>query len=198
MQFSKSKILCIGDIILDSYEFGAVKKISPEAPIPIFKSLNESYVLGGAGNVARNISSGGANCHILSVIGDDLNGKIIRKKISEIPKLKSNLIIEKNRKTTKKKRFISDNQQVLRVDEEVNDKITSETENKLLSIFKEVVSKFDVIILSDYDKGVLTEKLIQDIIKLSKKRNKIVIVDPKRQCFSLYRGANIITPNLDM
>ena len=98
MQFSKSKILCIGDIILDSYEFGAVKKISPEAPIPIFKSLNESYVLGGAGNVARNISSGGANCHILSVIGDDLNGKIIRKKISEIPKLKSNLIIEKNRK----------------------------------------------------------------------------------------------------
>ena len=197
MQFSKSKILCIGDIILDSYEFGAVKKISPEAPIPIFKSLNESYVLGGAGNVARNISSGGANCHILSVIGDDLNGKIIRKKISEIPKLKSNLIIEKNRKTTKKKRFISDNQQVLRVDEEVNDKITSETEKKLLSIFKEVVSKFDVIILSDYDKGVLTEKLIQDIIKLSKKRNKIVIVDPKRQCFSLYRGANIITPNFN-
>ena len=105
MQFSKSKILCVGDIILDSYEFGAVKKISPEAPIPIFKSLNESYVLGGAGNVARNISSGGANCHILSVIGDDLNGKIIRKKISEIPKLKSNLIIEKNRKTTKKKKI---------------------------------------------------------------------------------------------
>ena len=103
MQFSKSKILCIGDIILDSYEFGNVKKISPEAPIPIFKSLKENYVLGGAGNVARNITSGGAYCHILSVIGDDRSGKVLRSKISEIPKLKCNLIIEKNRRTTKKK-----------------------------------------------------------------------------------------------
>ena len=183
--------------MLDSYEFGNVKKISPEAPIPVFKSLNESHVLGGAGNVARNITSGGANCHILSVIGDDLNGRIIRKKISKISKLKSNLIIEKNRKTTKKKRFISDNQQVLRVDEEVNDKIISGTEKKLLSIFKKIVQKFDVIVLSDYNKGLLTENLTQEIIKLSKKRKKIVIVDPKRHCFSLYRGANIITPNLN-
>ncbi len=195
MQFSKSKILCIGDIILDSYEFGNVKKISPEAPIPIFKSLKEHYVLGGAGNVARNIISGGAYCHILSVIGDDSSGKVLRSKISEIPKLKCNLIIEKNRRTTKKKRYISDNQQVLRVDDEVDNRIKDITEKKILNLFTKLVIKFDIVIISDYDKGVLTENLVQEIIKISKKNKKTVIVDPKRDSFFLYRGANIITPN---
>lgn len=196
MQFNKSKILCVGDVILDAYEFGAVKKISPEAPIPIFKSEKESFVLGGAGNVARNITSGGGFCHLLSVIGNDLNGNIVKNKISEITKLKANLIVEKNRKTTKKKRFISDNQQVLRVDEEVNEDITKSTEEKILKLFLKLVANFHVVVISDYNKGLLTKVLTQSLIKISRKNKKIVIVDPKRDSFSIYKGANIITPNL--
>ena len=195
MSFKKSKIICVGDLILDIYGFGSVEKISPEAPIPILKILNEKYVLGGAGNVARNICTGGGKCHLISISGNDNNKKRLEKLIKEDKNLSLDLIVDEKRVTTSKKRYVSGHQQVLRVDKENIYEIDQKIENKITKTFSEIISNFNIVILSDYNKGLLKPSLVQQIIKISKENNKFVIVDPKRDFFSLYKGADIITPN---
>ena len=195
-KFKDVKILCVWDVILDSYVHGDVERISPEAPIPILKTIKESFVLGGAGNVARNICSGGGSCHLISVVGDDINYRIL-KKLSKVEKrLTVNFLIEKNSMTTKKQRYISGQQQILRVDSEKNIKIKSSLKKKILDCFTNKLKDSDLVILSDYDKGLLSRDLVEGIIKLSKKHKKIIIVDPKKESFDHYTGATILTPNL--
>jgi rfaE bifunctional protein kinase chain/domain len=126
--FVKSKILCIGDIILDSYVQGKVERISPEAPIPVFKLGNEKFVLGGAANVARNICAGGGSCYLISVVGKDEDSEILDKLIKQERNLSVKLLRIKNRKTTKKQRYISGQQQVLRIDNETNEEISLQHE----------------------------------------------------------------------
>ena len=194
--FSDLNILCIGDIILDSYIHGKVNRISPEAPIPIFKYESERFVLGGAGNVARNVVSGGGLCTLISVVGDDKEQKVLKKLIRETKNLKAELIFS-DRKTSLKQRYISGQQQILRVDNESTKDIGQNCEKRVMEVFKKHIKRTDLVILSDYDKGVLTQRLLKKIILLSKKCNKTTIVDPKKRSFSVYSGSDIITPNLN-
>ena len=194
-RFNKVKILCIGDIILDCYASGTVDKISPEAPIPIFKLNKKEYILGGVANVARNISSGGGHCNLISVIGKDIAGKKIMQLLQSDKKIEPFFVTDPERMTTVKTRFVSGPQQILRVDDEKDIEINKLVENKLLNIFKKKLINSDLVILSDYAKGLLTRNLIKGIINLSKKAKKLIIVDPKKDDFSIYKGADIITPN---
>ena len=192
----KGKVLCIGDIILDSYSHGEVRRISPEAPIPVLKINNNKYeVLGGCGNVARNICAAGSNCHLISIAGDDEESKVLKKLLSDTRNLSFTLIIDKDRFTTKKIRFVSENQQILRVDRELTNPINKKVELKIFQSFKKKIDYFDVVVISDYNKGILTNSLLRSIIDLSKKKKKIIIVDPKKNNFSLYKGSTYITPN---
>ena len=189
-------VLCIGDVILDYYSEGLIDRISPEAPIPILKLLKkEKMVLGGSGNVARNICEAGSKCHLISVVGvDDDSEKIVRL-CNQEKNLTFDLIEDKKRCTTKKQRFVSGNQQIIRVDREETSKIDVKIEDKIYEKFVKRILKCDVVVISDYNKGVLTKNLTTKIIRLSKKKNKIVIVDPKKDDLGFYKNANIITPN---
>ena len=190
------KILCIGDIILDSYSHGDVRRISPEAPIPVLKINDNKYeVLGGCGNVAKNICAAGSHCHIISICGDDEESLVLRRLLNSSKNLSFNLITDKHRCTTKKIRFVSGNQQILRVDREVSKPIDIKLEQKLVQIFKKKIDSFGVLVISDYNKGMLTDSFLKTIIEIAKKKRKIIIVDPKRNDFSSYKGATYITPN---
>ena len=196
MIFKNVKILCVGDIILDSYAKGNVEKVSPEAPIPVFKFENENYVLGGAGNVARNICSGGGACNLICVAGNDNEASILKGLAKEIKYLSVDLVIDKKRVTTKKKRYVAGQQQILRVDEEITKDVDFLIEKKILKKFNSLIKNVDIVVLSDYNKGLLTESLTQKLIQQAQKFKKKIIVDPKRASFEIYKGANIITPNL--
>ena len=190
------KVLCIGDIILDSYSHGDVNRISPEAPIPVLKVNNNKYeVLGGCGNVARNICAAGSQCHIISIVGNDQESLVLKKLLGESKKLTFNLVVDNGRCTTKKIRFVSENQQILRVDRELNSPINSKIQARILKIFKNKIDNFDVLVISDYNKGMLTDNLLKEVIEISKRKKKTIIVDPKKSDFSNYKGATIITPN---
>ena len=193
----KSKILCVGDIILDSYIHGKVERISPEAPIPILKISSEDFVLGGAANVARNVCAGNGICHLISIVGKDKEANILKRLIKKEKDLSVDLIIEKDRKTTTKKRYISGQQQVLRVDCETVFQISRKSETRILSIYEREIKKFNVVIISDYNKGLLSYSLTQSLIAIAKKYKKPIIVDPKRDSFSIYKEATILTPNLN-
>jgi len=190
------QIVCLGDIILDTYFEGLVERISPEAPIPILKvEKNKKKYLGGSGNVARNIAAAGDKCHLISVIGNDNNAKLLRQLCKKTKDLTFDLIEDKARCTTEKQRFVSGNQQILRVDSESNEHISKKIENKVFEIFLKKLKHVNVVIISDYKKGMITKSLLTKIIRTCKARKKIVIIDPKDKDFSIYENANIITPN---
>ena len=189
-------VLCIGDVILDYYSEGIIERISPEAPIPVLKLLkSERMVLGGSGNVARNICEAGSKCHLISVVGVDEDSERIAKLCNQEKNLTFDLIQDNQRCTTKKQRFVSGNQQIIRVDREETNTINKKIEASIYNKIVKKILKCDVVVISDYNKGVLTKSLTTKIIRLSKKKNKIVIVDPKRDDLGFYRNANIITPN---
>ena len=193
---NNGKVLCVGDLILDHYVHGNIDRISPEAPIPVLKADDRNYnILGGCGNVARNICSANSKCHLISIVGNDNDGLKIREIIKEIKNLTFNLIIDKNRCTTKKTRYVCENQQILRVDNEIESPISKVLETKIIKLLKNKINDYDVIVLSDYNKGVLTDTLIKKIIKITQHFKKILIVDPKKKDFSVYAGATFITPN---
>ncbi len=188
--FKNQKIAVIGDIILDKYIDGTVKRISPEAPVPVFEKKEEFYRPGGASNVAENLKTLGAKVYLFGVIGDDEEGRILKR----IFKKSNNIIIEKNRKTTKKTRVISGIHQILRIDWEDKKPISNETEQELLLRINN--ENFSTIVVSDYAKGVITEKILKGLTKLRKERNIKIIVDPKPENIHLYKGVDGITPNL--
>ena len=191
------KILCVGDLILDHYVHGDIDRISPEAPIPILKANDRNYnILGGCGNVARNICSANNKCHLISIVGNDDDGLRLKEIIKKIKNLTSNLIVDPVRCTTKKTRYVCENQQILRVDKEMENPISTAIELKIIKLLKKKINDCNVIVLSDYNKGVLTNNLIKKIIKIAKDYKKILIVDPKKKDFSVYAGATFITPNL--
>lgn len=191
----KANILVIGDLMIDHYLWGSCERISPEAPVQVVDISKETTVLGGAGNVVNNLISLGANVGVCSVIGDDDSGKDLLKMLLEIGLDNSGIIIQKERKTSKKSRVIAVSQQVVRYDSESKEDILKNIEIELLNKIQEKMNLFDVIVLSDYGKGVLTQWLTQEIIQLAKKQNIKVLVDPKGIDFKKYRGAYLLTPN---
>ena len=189
-------ILVVGDIILDKFIWGSVDRISPEAPVQVVNIHRENMALGGAANVAHNLSAINCSVTILGVIGRDDNAKIIENEFDNNGIEKDGLFIDPTRPTTTKTRVIAGSQQVVRIDHEVAIPISSVIENQLLGFFEKNITKFDAVIISDYQKGVLTDKIIQNTIRLAKQHGIKTIIDPKRKDFSVYAGASLIKPNL--
>lgn len=195
-KFSGLKVLIIGDLMVDSYTWGKVSRISPEAPVPVVNVIRRESRLGGAGNVVLNIASLGATAVICSVIGDDAPGRELQKIILDSNLSIEGLIVESGRMTTVKERIIAGSQQVVRVDSETENSISSSSQQALLALIKDSMSDVDVIIFEDYDKGVLSEDLVQTVISLAKENNIPTVVDPKRKNFFAYKGATLFKPNL--
>ena len=189
------KILVIGDLMIDHYLWGKCERISPEAPVQIVNIDKESSVLGGAGNVINNLRALGSRVDVLSVVGDDYVANELKALLENIKVQSNMLIIEKNRKTSKKSRLIASQQQVLRYDNESIEDISSASEKEIINKLSANISNYDVVILSDYGKGVLTTKLTQEIISISNKNKVKVFVDPKGKDYSKYKGAYTLTPN---
>ena len=194
--FSRLKVLIIGDLMIDSYTWGRVSRISPEAPVPVVNVIRRESRLGGAGNVVLNIASLGATAVICSVIGDDAPGRELQKIILDANLSTDGLIVEPGRMTTVKERIIAGSQQVVRVDSETENSISLSSQQALLAHIKDSISDVDVIIFEDYDKGVLSAELIQSVISMAKENNIPTVVDPKRKNFFAYQGATLFKPNL--
>lgn len=195
-KINSCKIMCIGDIMLDHYLFGRIDRISPEAPIPILLFEKEKFIPGGAANVARNISALGAKCILLSVVGNDVAGKKISRQISIEKKIIPKLFTLKKYQTPVKTRYIRKFQHLLRVDREFsNFKISKKLIENIESAILKNIKQTDLIILSDYNKGLISKLLIKKIICIAKKYNKTIIADPKKIDLSTYKGIDILTPN---
>ena len=192
--FKNIKIAVIGDLMLDEYIMGKVERISPEAPVPVVKVTEEKFVLGGAANVINNLAVLGAKVFCGGLIGKDANGE---KLVNALPKnIDSSLILKvDNRPTIVKKRVIAGHQQLLRLDWEEEFHINEDEENILIENLQKVIKDLNAVILSDYNKGLLTKSLSQKIIKLCRENNVIVTVDPKPQNISNFIGASCVTPN---
>ena len=192
--FKNIKIAVIGDLMLDEYIMGKVDRISPEAPVPVVKVTEEKFVLGGAANVINNLAALGANVYCGGLVGKDKNAE---KLINSFPKnVDCNLILKvKNRPTIVKKRVIAGHQQLLRLDWEEEFYINEDEENIIIENLKNHIKELNAVILSDYNKGLLTKSLSQKIIKLCRENNVIVTVDPKPKNISNFMGASSITPN---
>jgi len=186
----KGKVLVVGDVMLDKYLEGKTERLSPESPVPVLLPLSEESRLGGAANVALNVSSLGSKVKLLGVVGKDLSGKEIKDLLKE--KKISNSLVRSNLNSVTKQRILAGNQQLLRIDRE--DKFSNKDWIKTKENFKKEISKFSSIIISDYGKGTLFN--VQELISLSNKKKVPVIVDPKGDNFLKYKGAYIITPNL--
>jgi D-beta-D-heptose 7-phosphate kinase/D-beta-D-heptose 1-phosphate adenosyltransferase len=188
----KQNILVIGDFMIDHYLWGKSDRVSPEAPVPVVEVVKEEDRLGGAGNVVNNLISLGANVIVSTVLGDE-NERML-KLLNEKNIDTSGIFIDENRKTIIKSRVISSHQQVIRYDKESKEDILKEYEEKIINFIKENIAKIDVILLSDYAKGVLTESLTQNIINLANENSKKLIIDPKNN-FYKYQNAYMIKPN---
>jgi D-beta-D-heptose 7-phosphate kinase / D-beta-D-heptose 1-phosphate adenosyltransferase len=191
----KPKVLVIGDLMIDHYLWGTCQRISPEAPVQVINVENESTVLGGAGNVIKNLQALGAKVDVISVIGLCKTSKEIIKLLQDINISTKNLISEKNRVSSRKSRIISGNQQVIRYDFETTTAINDNSSESILKLFNSIVNNYDVILLSDYGKGILTHNLTQSIIQISNENNKKILIDPKGSNYSKYKGAYLLTPN---
>lgn len=196
--FSRVRIGVIGDVMLDTYMWGAVDRISPEAPVPIVSLQRKDHRIGGAGNVALNAQSLGATTFVLSVIGRDEDGTRLEQMFAENHINTAYVVRSNTRITTNKTRIISRNQQMMRLDSEITQDLVDADAQALLDQVRSFIQreKPDVIVFEDYNKGVLTQKVIQEVIALCKKAGVITAVDPKRKNFFSYQGVDIFKPNL--
>jgi D-beta-D-heptose 7-phosphate kinase/D-beta-D-heptose 1-phosphate adenosyltransferase len=191
----RPKILVVGDLILDEYIWGSVNRISPEAPVPILESKSENLTLGGAANVANNLVTLGCEVYLVGSIGQDEKGDRLLKLIEERSIHTEGIYRFAHRPTTSKIRIIAHSQQILRIDKEDNRPITEDTEKKIIAYINETLPRMDGVICSDYQKGILTAKVLRAIMHRAQNSKKQVIVDPKSNDFSDYQGATVITPN---
>lgn len=192
---TKVSALVIGDLMLDNYLLSSCERISPEAPVQVLDVVSEKNSLGGAGNVINNLVSLGSNVNIMSVVGNDDTSNTILDMLNKLGIDCEYIYADNDRTTSKKSRLISSNQQIVRFDRESKDSISTTIEQKIISEFKKVVNKYDVVILSDYAKGVLTNKVCSEIINIANSSSKKVLVDPKGSDYTKYSGAYMLTPN---
>ncbi|MCS6874616.1 MAG: D-glycero-beta-D-manno-heptose-7-phosphate kinase [Pyrinomonadaceae bacterium] len=194
-KFSQIKVLIVGDVMLDRYWWGRVERISPEAPVPVVYLEKTSHAAGGAANVASNvINLGAAEVYLVGVLGKDEEGRLLRETL-ERQGIKSCFLIEDDRKTTVKTRIIAHNQHVVRVDRESISGLSDEEEKNIAEQIEKIIDPVDVVVLSDYAKGLLSFSLTRWVIELARRNCKKILVDPKGRDFSKYKDATIITPN---
>ncbi len=193
--FRDKNILVIGDIILDHYIWGRVSRISPEAPVPVVEVTRESFLLGGAANVAHNIVSLGGKASVIGINGLDSAGEALMDILSQ-KGVNSEGIFTENRPTTVKTRVIAHNQQVVRFDREDKKYVDGKILKGILGYINSVLFRYDAVIISDYQKGMISNELIRDIVKKTKPRGMFIAVDPKVGHFDFYKGVSLITPNV--
>ena len=195
-EFDKKKILVIGDLMLDTYLWGHSERISPEAPVPIIQVNKVEHNLGGAANVALNLSSLGCEVYLIGIIGSDPEGEILKNLLDQSNIDFTPLVEFDSRPTTVKSRIISHDQQVIRTDRELTHDLSDESNNKLQDLVSSIINDVDGIILEDYNKGVLNAGSISKIINLVKDTDKPIYVDPKEKNFDLYKNVRLFKPNL--
>ena len=193
--FKDKRILIIGDLILDRFIYGKVSRISPEAPVPVVDVVSESFLLGGAANVANNIIALGGKVSVAGIIGKDTAGRIM-KGLFEDRNINTEGIIEDKRPTTVKARVIAHSQQVVRFDREDRKRLEGKSLAYLTDYIKKAIKKHDAVIISDYKKGVISSSLIKAVVKYAKPANTFVAVDPKVGHFHFYKNVSLITPNI--
>lgn len=194
-KFDKCRLLVVGDLMIDEYVWGDVDRISPEAPVQVVAVNNEDYTLGGSGNVVNNLVALGAGVSVLGVVGTGSDGKQLLNKLSDLGSDTEGIIQESGRPTTKKTRIIAEHQQVLRIDRETKKNISSETLASITALAEKIIPEVDVILISDYGKGLITRALITKLVNLARANGKITIADPKGLDFSKYAGISLLTPN---
>ncbi len=191
-----AKVQTVGDLMLDRFIYGHVERISPEGPIPVLKIDRQVSMLGGSGNVLRNLAAIGASTQFVAVIGDDGVGQEVCNLVeAETSGASHDLVIEQGRQTTIKERFVASNQQLLRADREMSAPLNAETCNAIVTKIEECASHAPVLILSDYGKGVLTPDTLQKIIQAGLSAGCHIIADPKGRDYSIYKGVSFVTPN---
>jgi D-beta-D-heptose 7-phosphate kinase/D-beta-D-heptose 1-phosphate adenosyltransferase len=194
-RFCDTKVLVIGDIIMDEYIWGDVSRISPEAPVPVVEVKRETKMLGGAANVINNIAALGGKPVLCGVIGDDLTGHDIVAKVKDLGLATEGIFMESGRATSIKTRVVASNQQVVRFDRESVREIGSESVGRLLDFIRDTKADLDAIIVADYGKGVISADLMKGVRKLVWDSDVVLAVDPKTGNFEHYRGIDVITPN---
>lgn len=193
--FSQSGVLVVGDVMVDHFIWGNVSRISPEAPVPVVDVQKDSILLGGCANVLNNIHAMGGRVYVAGVIGADNIGKKLLSELSSRKIDTSGIVVEKNRPTTLKTRIVAHGQQMVRFDKEDRKSIPSSSVNKILEYVKALRKKIGAIVISDYNKGVVSKELIQGIKKIVNGSDISICLDPKQNNFSLYKGVHVITPN---
>ena len=196
LQNKSPRILVIGDLMIDHYLWGECDRVSPEAPVQIVNIEKESKLLGGAGNVINNLKALGAEVDVISIIGKCETSKELKLLLNGISVDTKYLYAEQNRITSKKTRIIASQQQVVRYDRESTNEISEKSQNYVLNNFKKIISNCELVLLSDYGKGILTNKLTQSLINIANSHDKKVLVDPKGFDYSKYKGAYLLTPNI--
>jgi len=192
---SKPKIAVFGDIMLDHYLFGDTDRISPEAPIQVVNVENEQYILGGAGNVANNLVHFGADVSLFAVVGNDENEQKMTEVLKKLSINSSGVVKDRYRKTTIKSRLISRGQQIIRFDRETKTPISTKIASILIENFTRKINHFDIVLISDYGKGVISEELSQKVILIANQYKIKVLIDPKGLDYSKYSNAYLIKPN---
>lgn len=190
------KILIVGDVMIDSYLWGIVERISPEAPVPVLTVKNREKRLGGAGNVIMNVRALGCTPLIASVIGQDEEGRTMLSILKEHNISDEGIVISDTRPTTVKHRILAGAQQLLRVDSETDTLLSHDEQNQLLERIRKLIKECDVVLFQDYDKGVLGETIISEVVKLAEEKGIPTVVDPKKRNFLYYKGTTLFKPNL--
>lgn len=194
-RFADCTLVVLGDFMLDHFIWGTVRRISPEAPVPVVEVGRESYHLGGAGNVVANVVALGARAIPVAIIGEDWAGAEVRRHLNALEVKCEALICDHVRPTTLKTRIVAHNQQVVRADREDRSAIDAALEESVIGRFNEALSEADAVVISDYDKGLLTPHVLDRVLTAIRERGKPVCLDPKIRNFALYQGVDVLTPN---
>ncbi len=194
--FERVRVLCVGDVMLDRFVMGAARRISPESPVPVLSVTGSTTIAGGSANVARNIASLGGRCTLVGVIGTDACGAELKRILNETAGVTTAFVEVAQRPTTEKIRFVAQGQHMLRSDSEDSSPVLPDVEEELVAQIAAALPEHDVVVLSDYAKGVLTAGVIRRVVELASRRGAPVIVDPKSSDLARYDGASVVTPNL--
>jgi D-beta-D-heptose 7-phosphate kinase/D-beta-D-heptose 1-phosphate adenosyltransferase len=195
-KFGSTRVVVLGDVILDVYLWGNVQRISPEAPVPVCRIREETVMLGGAANAAVNIAALGGEAVLVGVVGDDESGDELRGKLEEAGLSVDTLICDGGRPTTRKTRVFADTQQVVRVDREESEDVKGEVAERIIGVLEGALRSSAAIILQDYNKGTLSPGVIRDAVSMARERGLVISVDPKFRNFFEYRGVTLFKPNL--
>jgi rfaE bifunctional protein kinase chain/domain len=194
-QFQGKRLIVLGDLMLDEFIFGRVRRISPEAPVPVVEVEKQTLALGGAGNVVSNLVALGASPVPLGVVGDDADAVRMRFAFEKAGVNVDSLVVDAKRPTTLKTRIIAHNQQVVRADREKRSAISAEIEDRIIQVFRREIENSDAVIVSDYSKGLLSARLLSEVLALARARDLTVCLDPKTRSFAHYQPVTVITPN---